>query len=114
MALTPRNNGLSLFSANPFKNTEFSLQPIGSIYVAILDYKPLSTDEDGLPLKEGEQVKVLDTSKPRKWKVVKLDSGESGWVGSYCLEKAAGAVTTQEPATPTQEKAVEIPHSKKE
>ena len=82
--------------------------------MAILDYKPLSTDEDGLLLKEGEQVKVLDTSKPRKWKVAKLDSGESGWVGSYCLEKAAGAVTTQEPATPTQEKQLELPLSKKE
>lgn len=41
-----------------------------------------------------------------------LDSGEKGWVGSYCLEKAAGAVVTQEPPTPT-EKAPE-PLSRKE
>lgn len=80
----------------------------------MLDYKPLSSDEDGLPLKEGEQVKVLDTSKPRKWKVVKMSSGETGWVGSYCLEKVAGAVTTQEPPTPTQEKPMEMSLSKKE
>lgn len=88
---------------------------MGSIYVAILDYKPLSTDDDGLALKEGDEVKVLETGKPRKWRVAKTSTGESGWVGSYCLEKATGAVTTTEPATPTQErKSAAVSMSRKE
>ncbi|XP_022664918.1 obscurin-like isoform X4 [Varroa destructor] len=80
--------------------------PVGSIYVTILDYKPLTTDEDGLVLKEGDEVKVLETGKPRKWKVFKMSTGQSGWVGSYCLEKTAGAVATTERVTSMQEKKI--------
>lgn len=79
---------------------------MGSIYVTILDYKPLTTDEDGLVLKEGDEVKVLETGKPRKWKVFKMSTGQSGWVGSYCLEKTAGAVATTERVTSMQEKKI--------
>ncbi|KAH7982907.1 hypothetical protein HPB52_008091 [Rhipicephalus sanguineus] len=45
---------------------------IGGIYEAILDYKPLSSDDEGLPLKEGQEVEVIDTSKPRKAVVKEL------------------------------------------
>lgn len=87
--------------------TEPEASPIGGIYEAILDYKPLSSDEEGLPLKEGQEVEVIDTSKPRKWRVRTRSSrtgiSQEGWVPCCYLEKKEGAVVEEHVAPKDKE-----------
>ncbi|XP_067119962.1 muscle M-line assembly protein unc-89-like [Centruroides vittatus] len=68
----------------------------GDIFVAVLDYDPPKSDTEGIPLKEGQEVECLDTSKPRRWQVKTRPCEVSqevkeGWVPSAYLEKKADA-----------------------
>lgn len=68
----------------------------GDIFVAVLDYDPPKSDTEGIPLKEGQEVECLDTSKPRRWQVKTRPCSVSqeiseGWVPSCYLEKKADA-----------------------
>ncbi|XP_065300526.1 obscurin isoform X6 [Dermacentor albipictus] len=87
--------------------TEPEAGVIGGIYEAILDYKPLSSDDEGLPLKEGQEVEVIDTSKPRKWRVRTRSSrtgiSQEGWVPCCYLEKKEGAVVEEHVAPKDRE-----------
>ncbi|XP_040072551.1 obscurin isoform X2 [Ixodes scapularis] len=84
--------------------------PIGGIFEAILDYKPISSDDEGIPLKEGQEVEVIDTSKPRKWRVRTRSSTtgitQEGWVPSCYLEKKEGAVVVEQVSPKDKESQV--------
>ncbi|KAL3190991.1 hypothetical protein MRX96_019233 [Rhipicephalus microplus] len=101
--LTPEPKGA--FSAWAVRG--FAFKVIGGIYEAILDYKPLSSDDEGLPLKEGQEVEVIDTSKPRKWRVRTRSSrtgiSQEGWVPCCYLEKKEGAVVEEHVAPKDRE-----------
>ncbi|GBM71416.1 hypothetical protein AVEN_208128-1 [Araneus ventricosus] len=36
------------------------------VYVAIMDFKPMGSDEEAVAMKEGQRVEVIDASKPRR------------------------------------------------
>ncbi|CAL1291290.1 unnamed protein product [Larinioides sclopetarius] len=63
------------------------------VYVAIMDFRPMGSDEEAVAMKEGQRVEVIDASKPRRWLVrtVPMGEGESpqeGWVPACYLEKS--------------------------
>ncbi|GFW99143.1 obscurin [Trichonephila clavipes] len=63
------------------------------VYVAIMDFKPMGSDEEAVAMKEGQRVEVIDASKPRRWLVRTLpmngdDVSQEGWVPACYLEKS--------------------------
>ncbi|CAN8024150.1 unnamed protein product [Ixodes persulcatus] len=99
-----------LASKSSFDVDESTSSPIGGIFEAILDYKPISSDDEGIPLKEGQEVEVIDTSKPRKWRVRTRSSTtgitQEGWVPSCYLEKKEGAVVVEQVSPKDKESQV--------
>ncbi|KAF8768294.1 Obscurin like protein [Argiope bruennichi] len=63
------------------------------VYVAIMDFKPMGSDEEAVSMKEGQRVEVIDASKPRRWLVRTIpmseeESPQEGWVPACYLEKS--------------------------
>nr|XP_042904670.1 obscurin-like isoform X3 [Parasteatoda tepidariorum] len=68
------------------------------VYVAIMDFKPMGSDEEAVVMKEGQQVEVIDASKPRRWLVRTVPMGidespREGWVPACYLEKSTARDT---------------------
>ncbi|XP_076316761.1 protein Obscurin-like isoform X4 [Tachypleus tridentatus] len=78
-------------------STDSSGPKVGDVYAAILDYTPLENDKEGISLKEGQEVEIIDASKSYKWCVrtrptSSEDIIEEGMVPSSYLEKKAAAI----------------------
>ncbi|XP_076362332.1 uncharacterized protein LOC143253057 isoform X2 [Tachypleus tridentatus] len=70
------------------------------VYVALLNYTPVECDPEAIPLKEGQEVEVLDSTKPHKWLVRSRPTKgaeiiHEGWVPSCYLEKKIGESFTK-------------------
>ena len=51
------------------------------VYAAIVGYKPSDSEPDGLPLKEGDLVDVLDARTPDRWLCRRVGRpSQQGWV----------------------------------
>ncbi|XP_064466280.1 obscurin-like isoform X2 [Ornithodoros turicata] len=87
------------YSDSGASETRPEVSAVGEVYEAIMAYKPLSGDEEGVPLKEGQEVEVLDTSMPRKWRIRTKSTHTGvtveGCVPSCYLEKKEGATVEQ-------------------
>ncbi|XP_054712056.1 obscurin-like isoform X2 [Uloborus diversus] len=75
------------------------------VYVSIMEFKPMESDEEAVAMKEGQQVEVLDASKPRRWLVRTVpmspqESPKEGWVPACYLEKSTAPDTLSRGATP--------------
>ncbi|XP_035220437.1 obscurin-like, partial [Stegodyphus dumicola] len=58
-----------------------------------MDFKPMESDEEAVAMKEGQQVEIIDASKPRRWLVRTLpmnadETPKEGWVPACYLEKS--------------------------
>ncbi|KAG8195169.1 hypothetical protein JTE90_023344 [Oedothorax gibbosus] len=68
------------------------------VYVAIMDFKPMSSDEEAVAMKEGQRVEIIDASKPRRWLVRTIptcaeESPQEGMVPACYLEKSTAFET---------------------
>ncbi|XP_067145351.1 LOW QUALITY PROTEIN: obscurin-like [Centruroides vittatus] len=67
------------------------------VYVAVMDFNPVECDIGAIPMRSGQEVEIIDSSKPRKWLVRtrSLKGGESkeGWVPTCYLEKKTKSIT---------------------
>ena len=65
-----------------------------SVYVAVADYTPPDNVVEGLKLKEGQFVDVLDSNNPNRWlvktKPTKLNPAKQGWVPPGYLDQKRG------------------------
>ncbi|XP_054708128.1 obscurin-like [Uloborus diversus] len=63
-----------------------------------MDYTPRAGDPEGLPVSEGQEVEVIDSSKAHKWRVrLRQEGGSEGMVPSCYLEKKTTVTPSPSP-----------------
>ncbi|XP_062847132.1 obscurin isoform X3 [Trichomycterus rosablanca] len=91
------------------------------IYIAIADYNPiqmLGMNEEGITLKEGQYVEVLDSAHPLKWlvrtKPTKITPSRQGWVcPAYLDKKLKHSADAGDVSETTSEELSEVEYKKK-
>ena len=84
------------------------------IYVAIAKYVP--SEEDGLPLEEGDVVEILDSRNPDRWLCRMLDHPDrQGWVPpSYLVAKSDEKLDTRTTQEVFREDIIKISNKQQE